>query len=134
MCFKGQNSETYFITSLCLKKQYVFHNAMHITVTNMFYNLFVENTFSCFQNERLKKLCTDLEEKHEASELQIKQQSMSYRNQLQQKEVKVITVTSYLFHCNILGRFLRVINQALILHVKKGVEVNNAQLSVISLI
>ena len=59
---------------------------------------------------------------------------MSYRNQLQQKEVKVITVTSYLFHCNILGRFLRVINQALILHVKKGVEVNNAQFSVISLI
>ncbi|XP_061037170.1 thyroid receptor-interacting protein 11 isoform X4 [Eubalaena glacialis] len=38
------------------------------------------------ENERLKKLCTDLEEKHEASELQIKQQSMSYRNQLQQKE------------------------------------------------
>nr|XP_030739410.1 thyroid receptor-interacting protein 11 isoform X4 [Globicephala melas] len=40
-------------------------------------------------NERLKKLCTDLEEKHEASELQIKQQSMSYRNQLQQKEVEI---------------------------------------------
>ncbi|KAK2104633.1 Thyroid receptor-interacting protein 11 [Saguinus oedipus] len=38
------------------------------------------------ENERLKKLCTDLEEKHEASELQIKQQSTSYRNQLQQKE------------------------------------------------
>nr|XP_030739408.1 thyroid receptor-interacting protein 11 isoform X2 [Globicephala melas] len=41
------------------------------------------------ENERLKKLCTDLEEKHEASELQIKQQSMSYRNQLQQKEVEI---------------------------------------------
>ncbi|XP_026976168.1 thyroid receptor-interacting protein 11 isoform X4 [Sagmatias obliquidens] len=40
-------------------------------------------------NERLKKVCTDLEEKHEASELQIKQQSMSYRNQLQQKEVEI---------------------------------------------
>ncbi|XP_007105103.2 thyroid receptor-interacting protein 11 isoform X1 [Physeter macrocephalus] len=41
------------------------------------------------ENERLRKLCTDLEEKHEASELQIKQQSMSYRNQLQQKEVEI---------------------------------------------
>ncbi|XP_026976166.1 thyroid receptor-interacting protein 11 isoform X3 [Sagmatias obliquidens] len=41
------------------------------------------------ENERLKKVCTDLEEKHEASELQIKQQSMSYRNQLQQKEVEI---------------------------------------------
>ncbi|KAM9645909.1 thyroid receptor-interacting protein 11 isoform 2-T2 [Trichechus inunguis] len=41
------------------------------------------------ENERLKKVCTDLEEKHEASELQIKQQSTSYRNQLQQKEVEI---------------------------------------------
>ncbi|XP_066133538.1 thyroid receptor-interacting protein 11 [Saccopteryx bilineata] len=41
------------------------------------------------ENERLKKLCTDLEEKHEASELQIKHQSTSYRNQLQQKEVEI---------------------------------------------
>ncbi|XP_006839630.1 PREDICTED: thyroid receptor-interacting protein 11 [Chrysochloris asiatica] len=41
------------------------------------------------ENERLKKVCSDLEEKHEASELQIKQQSTSYRNQLQQKEVEI---------------------------------------------
>ncbi|XP_065762037.1 thyroid receptor-interacting protein 11 isoform X4 [Muntiacus reevesi] len=41
------------------------------------------------ENERLKKLCADLEEKHEASELQIKQQSMNYRHQLQQKEVEI---------------------------------------------
>ncbi|XP_052041189.1 thyroid receptor-interacting protein 11 isoform X2 [Apodemus sylvaticus] len=41
------------------------------------------------ENERLKKLYTDLEEKHEASELQIKQQSSSYRNQLQQKEEEI---------------------------------------------
>uniref|UniRef100_A0A8C0XLR3 Thyroid receptor-interacting protein 11 n=1 Tax=Castor canadensis TaxID=51338 RepID=A0A8C0XLR3_CASCN len=41
------------------------------------------------ENERLKKLCSDLEEKHEASELQIKQQSTSYRSQLQQKEVEI---------------------------------------------
>ncbi|XP_027725732.1 thyroid receptor-interacting protein 11 [Vombatus ursinus] len=41
------------------------------------------------ENERLKKLCNDLEEKHEAAELQIKQQSADYRNQLQQKEVEV---------------------------------------------
>ncbi|XP_040831081.1 thyroid receptor-interacting protein 11 [Ochotona curzoniae] len=41
------------------------------------------------ENERLKKLCTDLEEKHETSELQIKQQSASYRGQLQQKEVEI---------------------------------------------
>lgn len=38
-------------------------------------------------NERLKKVCSDLEEKHEAAELQIKQLSVEYRNQLQQKEV-----------------------------------------------
>ncbi|XP_035869194.1 thyroid receptor-interacting protein 11 isoform X3 [Phyllostomus discolor] len=41
------------------------------------------------ENERLKKLCTDLEEKLEVSELQIKHQSASYRNQLQQKEVEI---------------------------------------------
>lgn len=41
------------------------------------------------ENERLKKLYTDLEEKHEASELQIKQQSSSYRSQLQQKEEEI---------------------------------------------
>ncbi|XP_062954314.1 thyroid receptor-interacting protein 11-like [Cynocephalus volans] len=41
------------------------------------------------ENERVKKLCTDLEDKHEASELQIKQQSTNYQNQLQQKEVEI---------------------------------------------
>uniref|UniRef100_A0A670HKY7 Thyroid hormone receptor interactor 11 n=1 Tax=Podarcis muralis TaxID=64176 RepID=A0A670HKY7_PODMU len=40
-------------------------------------------------NERLKKAYNDLEEKHEAAELQIKQQSIEYRNQLQQKEVEI---------------------------------------------
>lgn len=39
------------------------------------------------QYERLKKIHAELEEKHEASEIQIKQQSMEYRNLLQQKEV-----------------------------------------------
>nr|XP_048709298.1 thyroid receptor-interacting protein 11 isoform X2 [Caretta caretta] len=38
------------------------------------------------ENERLKKVCSDLEEKHEAAELQIKQLSIEYRNQLQQRE------------------------------------------------
>uniref|UniRef100_A0A670HLD3 Thyroid hormone receptor interactor 11 n=1 Tax=Podarcis muralis TaxID=64176 RepID=A0A670HLD3_PODMU len=41
------------------------------------------------ENERLKKAYNDLEEKHEAAELQIKQQSIEYRNQLQQKEVEI---------------------------------------------
>uniref|UniRef100_A0A672TMT3 Thyroid hormone receptor interactor 11 n=1 Tax=Strigops habroptila TaxID=2489341 RepID=A0A672TMT3_STRHB len=41
------------------------------------------------ENERLKKVCSDLEEKHEAAELQIKQLSIEYRNQLQQKEVEI---------------------------------------------
>ncbi|XP_044291888.1 thyroid receptor-interacting protein 11 isoform X2 [Varanus komodoensis] len=51
----------------------------------------VENTLATLraENERLKKVCNDLEEKHEAAELQIKQQSMDYRNQLQQKEVEI---------------------------------------------
>ncbi|KAL0599243.1 Thyroid receptor-interacting protein 11 [Plecturocebus cupreus] len=40
-------------------------------------------------NKRCKKLCIDLQEKHEVSELQMKQQSTSYQNQLQQKEVKI---------------------------------------------
>ncbi|XP_043929562.1 thyroid receptor-interacting protein 11 [Protopterus annectens] len=39
--------------------------------------------------ERQKKFYADLEEKHEASELQIKQQSSEYRNQLAQKEVEI---------------------------------------------
>ncbi|NWS73036.1 TRIPB protein, partial [Crotophaga sulcirostris] len=41
------------------------------------------------ENERLRKVCSDLEEKHEAAELQIKQLSIEYRNQLQQKEVEI---------------------------------------------
>uniref|UniRef100_UPI004038C247 thyroid receptor-interacting protein 11-like n=1 Tax=Callospermophilus lateralis TaxID=76772 RepID=UPI004038C247 len=40
------------------------------------------------ENERLQKYCTDLEEKHEASELQINHLCASYGNQLQQKEVE----------------------------------------------
>ncbi|XP_044128601.1 LOW QUALITY PROTEIN: thyroid receptor-interacting protein 11 [Bufo gargarizans] len=41
------------------------------------------------ENERLKKLCSELEDKLEAAELQVKQQSVDYRNRLQQKEVEV---------------------------------------------
>ncbi|XP_032089078.1 thyroid receptor-interacting protein 11 isoform X2 [Thamnophis elegans] len=41
------------------------------------------------ENERLKKFCNDLEEKNEVAELQIKQKSIDYRNQLQQKEVEI---------------------------------------------
>lgn len=47
-----------------------------------------DSTLRC-ENERLKEYCTDLEEKHEASELQINHQSLSYQNQLQQKEVEI---------------------------------------------
>ncbi|NXE72765.1 TRIPB protein, partial [Cochlearius cochlearius] len=47
------------------------------------------NAAQKFENERLKKVCSDLEEKHEAAELQIKQLSIEYRNQLQQKEVEI---------------------------------------------
>nr|XP_008111711.1 PREDICTED: thyroid receptor-interacting protein 11 isoform X2 [Anolis carolinensis] len=51
----------------------------------------VENILATLrsENERLKKVCSDLEEKHEAAEIQIKQQSIEYRNQLQQKEVEI---------------------------------------------
>ncbi|XP_038394861.1 thyroid receptor-interacting protein 11-like isoform X2 [Canis lupus familiaris] len=41
------------------------------------------------ENERLKTLCSDLEEKYEASQLQLKQQSASYQHQLQQKQVEI---------------------------------------------
>ncbi|XP_009874284.1 PREDICTED: thyroid receptor-interacting protein 11, partial [Apaloderma vittatum] len=47
------------------------------------------NAAQKFENERLKKVCSDLEEKHEAAELQIKHLSLAYRNQLQQKEVEI---------------------------------------------
>ncbi|NWX60722.1 TRIPB protein, partial [Promerops cafer] len=47
------------------------------------------NAAQKFENERLNKVCSDLEEKHEAAELQIKQLSIEYRNQLQQKEVEI---------------------------------------------
>ncbi|XP_068874209.1 thyroid receptor-interacting protein 11 [Aphelocoma coerulescens] len=47
------------------------------------------NAAQKFENDRLKKVCSDLEEKHEAAELQIKQLSIEYRNQLQQKEVEI---------------------------------------------
>lgn len=41
------------------------------------------------ENERLRKLCAELEDKLEAAELQVKQQSTDYRNRLQQKEVEI---------------------------------------------
>ncbi|XP_069592935.1 thyroid receptor-interacting protein 11 [Ranitomeya imitator] len=41
------------------------------------------------ENERLKKLCSELEDKLESAELQVKQQSVDYRNRLQQKEVEI---------------------------------------------
>jgi hypothetical protein len=41
------------------------------------------------ENKRLKNHCTDLEEKYEAAELQIKQQPASYRTELQQKQVEI---------------------------------------------
>ncbi|KAM9239179.1 thyroid receptor-interacting protein 11 [Leptosomus discolor] len=47
------------------------------------------NAAQKLENERLKKVCSDLEEKHEAAELQIKQLSVEYRSQLQQKEVEI---------------------------------------------
>ncbi|NXF84799.1 TRIPB protein, partial [Eubucco bourcierii] len=47
------------------------------------------NAAQKLENERLKKVCSDLEEKHEAAELQIKQLSIEYRSQLQQKEVEI---------------------------------------------
>ncbi|NXH59570.1 TRIPB protein, partial [Rhabdornis inornatus] len=47
------------------------------------------NAAQKFENDRLRKVCSDLEEKHEAAELQIKQLSVEYRNQLQQKEVEI---------------------------------------------
>ncbi|KAM7109815.1 thyroid receptor-interacting protein 11 [Ciconia maguari] len=47
------------------------------------------NAAQKFENERLKKVCSDLEEKHEAAELQVKQLSIEYRTQLQQKEVEI---------------------------------------------
>jgi hypothetical protein len=46
------------------------------------------------ENERLKILCTDLQEKHEAAELQMKQQSASYRAQLEQKEAEISRLTA----------------------------------------
>ncbi|NXI46077.1 TRIPB protein, partial [Galbula dea] len=47
------------------------------------------NAAQKFENERLKKICSDIEEKYEAAELQVKQLSIEYRNQLQQKEVEI---------------------------------------------
>lgn len=64
--------------------------------------------FSFFsKNDRLKKVCSDLEEKHEAAELQIKQLSVEYRNQLQQKEVghgvKFLSMSNKLTCCPVWG-------------------------------
>lgn len=44
-------------------------------------------SFSLLQYDRLKKLHAELEEKLEASEIQIKQQSAEYRALLHQKDV-----------------------------------------------
>lgn len=42
---------------------------------------------SLFQYERLRRINVELEEKLEAAEIQVKQQSVEYRTILQQKEV-----------------------------------------------
>ncbi|XP_056445852.1 thyroid receptor-interacting protein 11 isoform X2 [Gadus chalcogrammus] len=51
----------------------------------------VETAFTAqrSEHERLKKLHVELEEKLEASEIQNKQQSTEYRNQLQQRDVEI---------------------------------------------
>uniref|UniRef100_A0A7N6BIC1 GRIP domain-containing protein n=1 Tax=Anabas testudineus TaxID=64144 RepID=A0A7N6BIC1_ANATE len=51
----------------------------------------VEAAFTTQKSEydRLRKLYAELEEKHEASEIQIKQQSAEYRTVLQQKDVEI---------------------------------------------
>lgn len=56
-------------------------------------------------------------------ELQIKQQSMNYRHQLQQKEGKGYNKFHIYFTTVCLGWFLRVINQALFRFVKISKEV-----------
>uniref|UniRef100_A0A8D0CCX2 Thyroid hormone receptor interactor 11 n=1 Tax=Scleropages formosus TaxID=113540 RepID=A0A8D0CCX2_SCLFO len=47
------------------------------------------NMFVFGQCERLKRICAELEEKLEAAEIQIKQQSAEYRSLIQQKEVEI---------------------------------------------
>ncbi|XP_070609284.1 thyroid receptor-interacting protein 11 [Erythrolamprus reginae] len=51
----------------------------------------VENLQSTLrsENDRLNKICNELEEKNNVAELQIKQKSIDCRNQLQQKEVEI---------------------------------------------
>lgn len=44
--------------------------------------------FILFQYERLKRIHAELEEKLEASEIQIKRQSAEYRTLMQQKDVR----------------------------------------------
>ena len=44
--------------------------------------------------ERLRILCSDLQEKYEASELQLKLQTTSYRHQLHQKDVEIKLLTA----------------------------------------
>ncbi|CAI9172936.1 unnamed protein product [Rangifer tarandus platyrhynchus] len=44
--------------------------------------------------KRLRILCSDLEEKYEASELQLKLQTASYRHQLHQKDVEIKLLTA----------------------------------------
>jgi hypothetical protein len=46
------------------------------------------------EQERLNILFNDLEEKHEAAELQMKQQSANYRTQLQQREAEISHLTA----------------------------------------
>uniref|UniRef100_A0A671L0P2 Thyroid receptor-interacting protein 11-like n=1 Tax=Sinocyclocheilus anshuiensis TaxID=1608454 RepID=A0A671L0P2_9TELE len=46
-------------------------------------------TFNTFTYERLRRINSELEEKLEAAEIQVKQQSVEYRTLLQQKEVEI---------------------------------------------
>lgn len=53
--------------------------------------------FSLLQYDRIRKLNAELEEKLEASEIQIKGQSAEYRSLLQQKDVCAFVFTTKIF-------------------------------------
>jgi hypothetical protein len=46
------------------------------------------------EHERLKIFCANLQERHEAAELQMKQQSASHRSQLEQREAEISHLTA----------------------------------------
>lgn len=78
---------TQFLDSFVDEAYYIGEHQSHCSNVPMRFTSHLSLVLFLLQYERLKKIHAELEEKLEASEIQIKRQSSEYRTHLQQKDV-----------------------------------------------